>query len=269
MPQPPKADLRILAALVLYRETLETSSTWNTLKGHAPEYVSWLVLNNGPTSIGLPENFRGTCHEDLGNGGLASAYATALDHARKGHFTHLLLLDQDTRFSQDFWEKQRRAVAQHPDMSLYLPTIYGQRFLLSPCFFRRGLGAPATLQSLPPVLTFKNQSFINSGALFRVSELAAVWNMRITELFLDNIDHAIAHFLALHHKRGVWFRVNSQQAFSGDSRDREQVLKRLKIWVKDARCFGRITGTSLWQQYWIMRRRLGLFWRYRDFRFLG
>ncbi len=260
--------ITILATIVLYNESLETSDTWQTLFQTAPASVSWLVINNGPSSISLPDNFVGEYYEDLSNAGLAVAYKKALLYAEEKSFSHLLFLDQDTTFPVDFWERQKKVLDENGEYSLYLPTIYGERFMLSPCGFKHGLGRAITKKELPSVVTFKEYSFINSGALFVVKDLSEVWSDTITGLFLDNIDHAIAHYLHLHHKKSIWFEADIRQSYSGDCTDKEQVLKRLNGWVGDAKVFGKITNTSFWQGIWILRRRLRLFLDYWDWRFL-
>lgn len=268
MVQDDGSQITILATVVLYNGTLESSDTWQTLQIGTPSYVSWLIINNGPSSIILPPDFRGEYFEDLSNSGLAVAYKKALVYAQERAFSHLLFLDQDTTFPADFWGLQKKCIKRNAMMALYLPTVYGARYMISPCRMKRGSGKAVTVKELPEKLLFQNYSFINSGALFSVKDLVEVWDDSITDLFLDNVDHAIAYYLGVYKKEALWFAADIEQSFSGDSTNREQILRRFKGWIKDALVFGKISKTSLWQKYTIVRRRIRYFLRFRDWRFL-
>jgi len=268
MVQDDVSQISILATIVLYNEKLESSDTWQTLQIGTPSYVSWLIINNGPSSIILPPDFRGEYYEDLSNSGLAVAYKKALVYAQERTFSHLLFLDQDTTFPAEFWGLQNKCIMRNPNMALYLPTVYGAKNMLSPLRIKRGIGKAVMAKELPETILFQNYSFINSGALFSVKDLVEVWDDSITDLFLDNVDHAIAYNLGVHKKEALWFAADIKQSYSGDSADREQILRRFKAWIDDALVFGKISSTSLWQRYNIVRRRIRFFLIFRDWRFL-
>jgi hypothetical protein len=262
------SKINILATIVMFNETLRNSSTWQSLYLNSLDHMSWLIINNGPSSIEIPRDYKGKIYEDLRNRGIASAYKKAIDVAQKYGYTHLLFLDQDTFFPDDFIQKLKICISDNPGFAVYCPTVYGQRYMLSPCRMRRGLGEAVTLDQLPEEIDFKHYSFINSGALFSISDLSEVWDDSILELFLDNVDHAIAHYLCIYDKKGVWYEVNVEQSYSGDSIDKEQILSRFRIWRRDAIVFGKISRSYLFQRYLIIKRKLHFFLRFRDWRFL-
>ena len=262
------SKINILATIVLYNETLEGSETWQTLYRNSPKNISWLIINNGPNKISLPNGFQGFYHEELSNIGLASAYDYALKVGMKKEFSHIMYLDQDTTFPADFWKRESDVVNENFEYQIFLPTVFGNRFLLSPCLFKHGRGIPVERDNLPKTVDFKKYSYINSGALFSIDLLYTIWDNSITELFIDRVDHAIGYFLGLKNIKAVWFDVDVKQSFSGDIEVKDRVLKRFFYEKKDSIVFGKISKTLWWQYLWITKRRLRFFLKFFDWKFL-
>jgi hypothetical protein len=180
----------------------------------------------------------------------------------------LLFVDQDTSFPGNFWTLLDEAVADRPDVALWLPTVAGARFLMSPCAMRCGRGVPLQVADLPDTIGGPHMSFINSGALFRLVDLAECWDPAIDSLFLDNVDHAIGHFLWRAGRTAAWFPADVHQEFSDDSPTARIDPARFRTWRRDTLRYGRITGTSAWQAYWAARRTARLALQTRDLRIL-
>ncbi len=262
--------MKIVAVLVLYNERLETSLTWNTLFSSSPMNVEWLIYNNGPHPVEIPEDCGIIYEENLSNGGLVPAYRAGLALAQQREATHLLLLDQDTSFPRNFWDLQIECIETFPEESVYVPTVFGERFLLSPNRFNRftGFAKSVSETNLSNPLPLASHSCINSGALFTLAAFTLACNDRVDSLFLDNIDNAMTWFLWKNNVSVRWFHAQVRQSFSGDTVNPATDLPRFKIWKKDARQFGKITRCGLWQEYVILRRKLHYFIRSKNRNFL-
>lgn len=249
--------IKIVAVLVLYNEQLETSSTWNTLFSSSPMNVHWCIYNNGPASIEIPEDCGIVYEEDLDNSGLVPAYRAGCTLAKQLKATHLLLLDQDTSFPRNFWDLQMACLETFPEESLYVPTVFGERFMISPNYFnrRKGIARPIS-KELPNPLSLSSHSCINSGALFSLAAFELSCTEAVASLFLDNIDNAMTSILWQNNISVRWFNADVRQNFSGEHVNHATDFQRFKIWQKDARQFGEITGCKLWQEYLILRRKL-------------
>jgi len=249
--------IKIVAVLVLYNECLETSATWNTLFSSSPLNVHWLIYNNGPSPVEIPEECGIAYQESLDNSGLVPAYRAGLEMAKNINATHLLLLDQDTLFPRNFWDLQMACLETFPGESLYVPTVFGERVMLSPNTFdrRRGIAQATSYEKLPNPLSLASFSIVNSGALFTLAAFELACTETVALLFLDNIDNAMTAMLWQNGISARWFHAEVHQKFSGEKLNPQTDYQRFKIWQKDARQFGEITGCRFWQEFWILKRK--------------
>lgn len=261
--------VQITVVLARYRMSLDESPSWQSLGGkYVPSGVRWHIHNNGPDPVELPPACPGSVANDLSNGGLSRAYRTGIAAAQTNNSPYLLFVDQDTSFPPDFWELLGRAVLERPDVALWLPTVHGTRFLMSPCGMQRGRGVPLRTCDLPATITGPRLGFINSGALYQLDALVECWDPAIDKLFLDNVDHAIGHFLWRAGRKAAWYPADVRQRFSDDSPSERMDPRRFRTWRRDSMKYGQITGTSAWQVYWTARRTARLLLKTGDLRLL-
>ena len=134
------AMVALSAIMVLYNKELDNSITYKSLlKCNTGEFkVNLIVIDN---STNDNNNFeacknKGIMYVDMqGNKGISKAYNAGLDHV--GDSEIIVLLDDDTELTTDYFEKLYRKVVKHPNCDIFAPIVVGQdNKIYSPNEFR-------------------------------------------------------------------------------------------------------------------------------------
>ncbi len=248
-------DVRLCALLVIHNRACEDSPSVMQLAA-TPDARAVIVDNS--TEENRNAAFcaaRGFGYITMGgNLGLAKAYNRGIAFLKANtDATHVVLLDDDTTLPDGFWEETAAAIRRHEEHGVFLPRVYDEKGVLSPC---RIDGLKVSRVEDPSVLTAETLSGINSGMAVALSVFRDyAYDERY---FLDYIDHA---FLRDMKARGVSFtvtRVTLRQRFAANARGARKAARiRLRIFKKDFRRFcgptlkGRLTAEAV-----IMRRRI-------------
>src|ERR1700722_11755188 len=105
----PNSGCRILAIVVLYKQAPAEShalSSFFRILNERPQmagHFSLVVYDNSPHSHEVADTFPVDYVHDPSNGGLAAAYNYALGRAEGAGYEWLLLLDQDTTLTSEFF----------------------------------------------------------------------------------------------------------------------------------------------------------------------
>lgn len=253
-------DIRVYALVVIYNRRCEESPSCEALRQLNDARA--VVVDN---STAENDNARYCARRGFGylglggNFGLSVAYNRGIQWLQKHtDATHVLLLDDDTTLPDGFWDAVGQSVKNNPATSVFLPRVYDEVGLLSPCAID-GLRVRRIADVCE--LTPDNITAINSGMTVALSVFK---DYTYDEgYFLDYIDHA---FMRDMKQQAVNFTVTKQvlhQRFAGNERGNKQAAKRrLAIFKADFRRFcgrslkGRLTATAV-----IMRRRLKMMLR--------
>ncbi|MBQ3069635.1 MAG: glycosyltransferase [Clostridia bacterium] len=248
-------EVRLYALLVIYNRACEDSPSVMQLAA-SPEARAVIVDNSTePNRNAAFCAARGFGYISMGgNLGLVKAYNRGLAFL-KAHTdaTHAVLLDDDTTLPDNFREEMTAAVERHGESDVFLPRVYDEKGLLSPC---RIEGLRVSRVDDPSELTRETLTGINSGMTVALSLFT---DYAYDEgYFLDYIDHA---FLRDMKKRDVLFtvtRLTLRQRFAANARGARKAARiRFRIFKKDFRRFcgpsfkGRLTAEAV-----IMRRRI-------------
>ncbi len=254
-------DIRIYALVVIYNRACEDSPSLESLRRYQEARV---VLIDNSTEENDNAKYcakRGFGYLSLGdNRGLAVAYNRGIDWIKRHtDATHVVLLDDDTTLPDDFLSETAACIAANPQAKLFLPRVYDEVGLLSPCAIN-GL----RVRRIADVgeLNAQNVTAINSGMTIALDVFK---HYRYDEMyFLDYIDHA---FMRDMRAKSVPYIVTEQtlsQRFAGNERGNKAAAKRrLNIFKRDFRRFcgrspkGRLTATAV-----IIRRQLKLLLRH-------
>ncbi len=198
--------------LVIYQKNGADSAACRALRDM--HYSSVLVVDNSREDFGNEAYCAeaGFAYLSMhGNAGLPKAYNRGIEWL-KGRAEAVVLLDDDTTLSADFFEALRRAQTEHPEGRIFLPSVYDAVGLLSPCrVTSSGFARAEHPEDIPPAC----RSAINSGMAV---DLRVFDGYRYDErYFLDFVDHA---FLRDMRKRDVPIVLTGarlQQQFSGSS----------------------------------------------------
>lgn len=192
----------LTAVLVLYRTQLGDSRCYLSLlksleKAGDAGNVTLFVYDNSPetgaaAASDAAGSFPGTLlyQHDPANGGVAAAYNAGLAEARRNGSHWLLLLDQDTELTREYFEELLSATHTVPErVAAIVPRLLQNGVIHSPQHLPRLSHRPldpSTAGLLPVQVTA-----FNSGAALRVAALdgfpARYW--------LDFLDHAVFHAL--------------------------------------------------------------------------
>lgn len=197
----------IFAVVVLYKCTIDSSETINSLKNSLanlsiPVEFEIIVIDNGEVDQAVDvvdlENFKYVRGDN--RNGLAGAYNTALNLARKKNGKWLLLLDQDTTITSDFiFNLVSESCVASGDVAAIIPTIYSNGIIVSPA--KEYIGG--VLRGQKPVhapVTVDNIFAIGSCSLVRVSFFEDT-NGFTSKFKIDSLDRWLYNQICLRGKK--------------------------------------------------------------------
>lgn len=228
-----------LAVIVIYNERIEDSESLNSLDRAYSSNIKMdvLVYDNSKTPQNIENlkfnNFNFSYYHNPNNAGIGTAYNMGGEIALKGRKNWLLLLDQDTNFSSNFFDKMNEAISKNPEIKLFAPILkLSNNVILSPCSFKYFHGSH--LKNISPGINYlsKNQP-VNSGILVRLETYlkAGGYNEKVK---LDYSDHQFIERFKKTEKH--YYVINSvgEQNFSGLENDIEKILIRFKYFCTGA-----------------------------------
>ncbi|MBQ9413537.1 MAG: glycosyltransferase [Clostridia bacterium] len=249
-------DVKVYALLVIHERDCAASPSCVALRR---DRIPAVVVDN---SVSKNNNYRycanaGFAYRSMGgNRGLAVAYNAGIRYLRsKTDATHVMILDDDTRLPDGFFERTATAVAADPNAVVWLPRVMDERGLLSPCQIHG-----FHVSRLPETATPSQEviSGINSGMTIALSFFDTY--VYDEGYFLDYIDHAFLRDVKATKGRIVTTEETLQQSFAGNTRgNKKAAAKRFHIFKQDFRRFcGRSIRGRLYAAYVIGRRRMRL-----------
>ncbi len=219
---------KTLAIVVLYKETVETSTTILSITKAIPknQVLDVLVYDNSPIAS-VPkqrniENINFFYFHDQSNSGVSAAYNYGANFANKLNKSWLLILDQDTIFNNNIFERYYEAIEKNKNIYLFAPILkIDTGLILSPCSFK--FYGKHLRNIKPGVNLLKNNSPINSGILVKVSEFQNVggYNEKVP---LDISDH---QFIENYRRNNEYYFVIDSVGFQNFSAIEDNLEKQL------------------------------------------
>jgi GT2 family glycosyltransferase len=200
---------RILAVTALYEqeptESRALTSFFRLVEGNLEiaSRLSLLVYDNSPQAHRVDNDLTHHYVHDPANGGLAAAYNYALAHAEASGYEWLLLLDQDTILTSEFFAELiacADTLQTTDNVAAIVPKLMVRGVVLSPAehfvdFLRHQFrNAVKTLAREDTGIQHDRISAYNSGSTLRVTALRALGGFPV-EFWLDYLDHAVFHAL--------------------------------------------------------------------------
>jgi GT2 family glycosyltransferase len=167
---------------------------------HIASHFSLVVYDNSPQGHKVFTDLPVDYVHDPSNGGLVAAYKYALSRAGQSGFEWLLLLDQDTTLTLDFFLELvacTNTLQAHENVAAIVPKLIAQGIIHSPAEhfidyirhqFTRGL---KTLDHETGVQAGRVSAY-NSGSTLSVPMLQSIGGFP-EEFWLDYLDHAVFH----------------------------------------------------------------------------
>jgi rhamnosyltransferase len=259
----------ILTTIVLYKQKLEDSNTFQTLSAlNGFDKVTVVVYDNSPASN---YNYSGSLFNisyihDPSNSGISKAYNTSAQIALRQHKKWLLLLDQDSYLPPDFLEILVKNIVENPDEVIFAPILKQNGVILSPCKFTYMKGS-AFNSVKPGKLLLKNVSILNSAMCVNLAKFIEVGGYN-ENIKLDFSDHAfISRIKKSYHSITVTGTVVAHQ-LSSNSANKQIVFNRFKQYCEGIRAYRLTEQKSSLLVFWTALRALKLFFVHKDCNYL-
>ncbi|MBZ4041972.1 glycosyltransferase [Flavobacterium hibisci] len=180
--------------IVLYKKSLSTSETLNTLSEFLNFSINIFVFDNSPDRQYDAEyfdykKFRVKYFHDGSNPGLSTAYNLAIEEAIKINKNWILLLDQDTIFTREFVSEISTINFSklHIDTVAIIPKVLSlENKIISPAkMYLGGLCKPIKIDS---GLAYDALTGINSGTILDIGFVKKIGGFN-KSFALDMLDH--------------------------------------------------------------------------------
>lgn len=184
------------------------------------------------------ESFNKFVYIDMqGNKGISRAYNKAIEIIKPTNDDYILILDQDTDFDSNIFNKYIAYIESNPSVDIICPIVKDSEGIMSPSLSNGVYNYH--IQSVNEVKDDKinEYSFINSGMCIKGSVFS---KLKYDEtLFLDFVDHDFVKQIKENNFIiGFCFDVVLNQDFSGVTKNTfEQDFNRFKIFIKDAKVY--------------------------------
>jgi GT2 family glycosyltransferase len=188
--------MKITMVVVLYKQKLEDSKTFQTLKQtlflqkkHVKD-IELILYDNSPVSQEYnPLEYEGitiSYRHDPSNQGIVAAYNYAWTCAKKNESQYLLLLDHDTELTSDYIDNVLNLPMVAKDVVAIVPKVVSENTMISPVYST----SLRPLQGEKPGdgIQEKPVMAINSGALIKVEFLNQIGGFN-QNFPLDYLDH--------------------------------------------------------------------------------
>lgn len=260
----------ILVVVVIYRMPVASTTAWTSLlpNSNKMKRLDVLFYDNSPSPQHVPDQPYLNVHyiHDHRNLGVSTAYNSAAKLAKHLNKGWLLLLDQDTEWSQTALLMYLETAACHAEAKVFAPSVSDEMGLLSPFRFQWGSG-----RRLPDwkkeLIDFSYYSVVNSGLLISVRVFCEAGGYD-ESIPLDFSDIDFCHRLA---RAGINAQhipcVLKTRHSSSVPQVAESAIQRFWLYCKGAAMFARRTRdlTILIRQH---LRSVHLSFRYRNFQFI-
>lgn len=129
---------KLFALVVLYNQSLDESTSWNTLSSFRDERIVWGIYNNGPHSQNIPDFAH--YHEKPFQWRAGKSLQMGCRKGSRRRRKYYLLLDQDTTFPEYFLTQILHHLVRE-NVDCLLPTVISKKgYKLTPnrWFLSRG-----------------------------------------------------------------------------------------------------------------------------------
>jgi|GEM_PF-390842 len=262
----------LMVVLVIYKMEIAGSAAFRSLTKalqSADQQTSIFIYDNSPnTQTPSPsDNWVIEYRNDPGNPGVSKAYNEGYKYAKAQGKKWMLLVDQDTVFEVDYFIKCVRALEEHANEMLFVPTLCDPKGIVSPFYFYFGRGHRLKKITQGQCQLAKKK-FINSGMLIacdlfeKAGGFDEKFELDFSDLvFLERLKSKIRTFYVID-------SIGGHSLFSSSPNSVLENLQRFKRYCYAADLFARQTG-NFWVLIGKYFRSVVFFFRYFDWRFIS
>lgn len=228
---------KIFALIVVYNKELENSITCNFLLNISifkdkltPIIIDNSTINTHNQTFCIDNNI--TYYNMNGNVGLSKAYNYALNHIGYKYNDIIILLDDDTEITDQYFEVLFKSLLENPNVDIFSPCIKGQdgnyyspnEYSILKCH---------QMRSIDSVIRDNKFNAINSCTAIRAYVFDS---FRYNEkMFLDQIDHYFFRYQREQGRKFYKMPIEIKQNFFLDKKNKDyrKVWNRYKILIHD------------------------------------
>lgn len=250
---------KTLAVVVIYNQQLNDSTTLQSLTKSlgTDNILEVIIYDNSKYAQSLDDirfkNFRIHYIHNHENPGVSLAYNYGAEKAEQLKKEWLLILDQDTHFAEDFFDKMNQGILENPQIKLFAPVLkLSNNKILSPCKFNFFHGRH--LKSVHVgVNSLRINQPVNSGLIISLKTffLAGGYNNKVK---LDFSDHQFIERIKKIENQYYVVDSEGEQDFSGMENDLQKIKNRFISYCNGAMNF----ETSKYYQRFYLHFFLGL-----------
>lgn len=222
----------VLIIVVIYNTNVEKIEYLSTL-----ENIDILIYDNSPEKQVINSDYHYI--HDSSNPGVSTAYNKGVELSVKLGKEYLLILDQDTEFSLDTFQKYMKAKEKYGDKYLYASIVTGKGKIYSPCIEKKNKNLCQDMNKFKyeEIYDLKGKSLINSGLMIPTSlaQKVGFYNEKI------KLDFSDFYFIEKYKQlKGQVVLINTclTHSISGDEgKNKSKELARFRYYCNGAREF--------------------------------
>lgn len=260
---------RVYIIIVMYNMSCIESVTLNNIdKFGLKDDMNVIICDNSTDDYsinkGYCNNKKYTYIDMNGNKGLSKAYNAAINRILDKD-AWIILFDQDTEVSEDFFTKMEKSIEDFPNIFVHVPIVMDTAGILSPTMITN-----YNIKRIKdPFINSSDLSAINSGMLINLKVFAKI-GLYEESLFLEYIDHYFIRRYKENNGEIIVVDTKLFQNYSDNNHTKiEGDLKRFSIYLKDFKLF---CSTSFYGKLYyyvkILYRGMKLSLIYKDLRFI-
>lgn len=235
----------ILAVIVLYNEKLYNSKTYTSFLREEvyKKQLTLFVYDNSILQQHIPNEFSDNIiyYYDKNNSGVSKAYNVAAEYGSKNGYKWLLLLDQDSDFSEIKTEDYFASIKNNNNISLHVPIIkLNKHTIFSPTrkYFNMSHNSSKVHLGINLISQY---AIINSGMCISIKSFKETGGYN-ENVWLDYSDY---DFLRKYSMKYKYFNVIPKicfQNFSDEEKNVDKIKKRYAIFIE---CINACTRYSI------------------------
>jgi hypothetical protein len=211
-----ESNISIQIVLVLYKLKLEDSLTYKTLCEniiYLKSNYELLIYNNSPEIL-IEEGYKYIVINASQNDMLAGAYNYALQRAKEYNREWLLLLDQDTCLTKEYFEHLNNALL-YENIAAIIPRLKSKQMHLSPKSYCPLFGPWIKMINIYKNGIIQNRTIqaFNTSALISVDTLWKIGGFSV-DFPLDGLDTYVFYILSKNNEKFYLMNVDLQHNLS-------------------------------------------------------
>ncbi len=264
----------LIAVVVLYKCAPNDSITLQSINAaciKSSVYIDLLIYDNSPNPQKKDIRFSNVnvvkYISDTKNPGVGVAYNFSWEFCQKENRKWLLLLDQDTRFPNNYIDVLANSIQKQKHINIFAAAMQNTKGeFISPCKHWRNWNFPL-IQISSGEHKLTNYSLINSGLVLHMDTLAKVGGFH-SELPLDFSDAYLMDKLRADKHHFYLMNVSCEHHLSSEEKNFNLIKLRYLSYLKSSKIYAKTIGKPVHFKLFLMLRAFKLSIKHRSLFFV-